>query len=142
MKKYWLVLLVAVAASGCAANVDVSYTAPRSTPETGVVLVRFTEPLTSVSVRVDGVLVAEDKHTERIQVTGVPTGAREVTVVASESSRKESVHHSELVSVQPEKTAVVMIATPPRSTGYWINSGMTILAYGIVWAVMHPWHWR
>ena len=140
MKKFWLMLLVAVSASGCAANVDVSYPAPRSTPETGVVLVRFTEPLTSVSVRVDGVLVAEDKHTERIQVTGVPTGPREVTVVASESSRKESVRHFERVNVHSEKTAVVLIATPPRSTGYWINSGMTILAYGVVWAVMHTWH--
>lgn len=141
MKKLCLILLVTAVAS-CAANVDVAYPTPGSTPETGVVLVRFTEPLASVSVLVDGVLVAEDKHTERVQVTNVPTGSREVTVVASEPSRKESVHHSERVTVDSEKTAVVLIATPPRSTGYWINSGITVLAYGVVWAVLQSWHLR
>lgn len=142
MKKSCSILLLAALASGCAANVDVSYPTPSGTPETGVVLVRFTEPLSSVSVQVDGVLVAEDEHTERVQVTNVPTGSREVTVVASEPSRTESVRHSERVTVASEKTAVVLIATPPRSTGYWINSGITVLAYGVVWAVLQSRHWR
>ena len=137
MRKCCLAVFVALLASGCAANVDVAYPAPTSAQETGVVLVRFTEPMSSVSVRVDGVLVAEDKHTERVQVTNVPTGSREVAVVASQASRTEAVRHLERVMVDSEKPAVVLIATPPRSTGYWINSAVTVLAYSVVWAILH-----
>lgn len=136
MKKFCLAGVIVLLASGCAANVDVAYPTPTSADETGVVLVRFTEPMSSVNVRVDGVLVAEDKHTERVQVTNVPTGTREVAVVASQSSRSEAVHHIERVIVDSEKPAVVLIATPPRSTGYWINSTVTFLAYSVVWAIL------
>ena len=83
----------------------------------------------SVSVRVEGVLVAEDKHTERVEITDVPTGSREVTVVASESSRNAAVHHTERVTVDSETPAVVLIATPPRSIGYWISSSVAMLVY-------------
>jgi hypothetical protein len=125
-------VLIVVVASGCAANVEVGYPARAASIQTGIVLVRFTEPMKSVSVRVEGVLVAEDKHTERVEITNVPTGSREVTVVASESSRKEAVHHTERVTVDSEKPAVVLVATPPRSVGYWMSSAVAMLVYGLL----------
>lgn len=123
-------VLIVVVASGCAANVEVGYPTPGASIQTGTVLVRFTEPMRSVSVRVEGVLVAEDKHTERVEITNVPAGSREVTVVASESSRSAVVHHTERVTVDSEKPAVVLVATPPRSLGYWISSAAFMLVYG------------
>ena len=129
MKRYLIGVLIVVVASGCAANVEVGYPTPAGSIQTGIVLVRFTEPMKSVSVRVEGVLVAEDKHTERVEITDVPTGSREVTVVASESSRNAAVHHTERVTVDSEKPAVVLIATPPRSIGYWISSSVVMLVY-------------
>jgi hypothetical protein len=123
-------VLIVVVASGCAANVEVGYPTPAGSIQTGIVLVRFTEPMKSVSVRVEGVLVAEDKHTERVEITDVPTGWREVTVVASESNRMAAVHHTEQVTVDSEKPAVVLVATPPRSTGYWISSAVAMLVNG------------
>jgi hypothetical protein len=125
-------VLIVAAASGCAANVEVGYPTPAGSIQTGTVLVRFTEPMTSVSVRVEGVLVAEDEHTERVEITDVPTGSREVTVVASEGSRKAAVHHTEHVTVDAEKPAVILVATPPRSIGYWINSSVWMLVYGVL----------
>jgi hypothetical protein len=125
-------VLIVVVASGCAANVEVGYPTQAASIQTGTVLVRFTEPMKSVSVRVEGVLVAEDKHTERVEITNVPTGSREVTVVASESSRKAAVNHTERVTVDSEKPAVVLVATPPHSTGYWISSTAAILVYGVL----------
>lgn len=82
MTKSCLVVVVELAVSGCASNVDVRYPAPtNSSPRTGAVLIRFTEPMRGVSVSIDG--VAEDKHTERVHIADVPTGTREISVVAA-----------------------------------------------------------
>jgi hypothetical protein len=129
VKKSCFAVLIVVAASGCAANVEVGYPTPAGSIQTGIVLVRFTEPMRSVSVRIEGVLVAEDKYTERVEITNVPTGSREVTVAASEGSREAAVHHTERVTVDSEKPAVVLVATPPRSIGYWISSSAAMLVY-------------
>lgn len=125
-----LLPLLTLAASACASDVYVSYPAPPGSAETGTVLVRFTEDMRSVNVLVAGVLVAEDEHTERVEVTNVPAGPREVTVVASEYGRAEAVQQTERVRVDPERPAVVLVATPPRSIGYWIQSAAWAVAYG------------
>ena len=129
---------LALAVSGCAANVDVAYPTPADADETGEVLVRFSEPMTSVHVSVDGVLVAEDKHTERVRVRDVPAGPAEVRVVAAAGNRTEAMDHVERVTVDPRKPAVVLVATPPHSLGYWIRSAAFWAGYGIV--LMVDWH--
>ena len=123
-------LLLAVAVSGCASNVEAVYPGSPTPAPTGVVLVRFTEPMTSVSVRVDGALVVEDEHTERIEVRGVPAGEREVTVAASESVRVRPVHRTEVVTVRADRPVAILVATPPLSTGYWIRSAIGAVVTG------------
>jgi hypothetical protein len=118
--------LCALAFSGCASDVEVSYPSPpRDAGETGVVLVRFTEPMQDVSVLIDGVLVAEDRHTERVRVANVPTGPRRVTVVASAGNRTSPVDRTETIQVTAEQPRAILIARPPRSLGYWISSAIT-----------------
>ena len=129
-KRSILSLLLAVVVSGCASNVEVVYPGSPTPSPTGVVLVRFTEPMTSVSVRVDGALVVEDEHTERIEIRGVPAGEREVTVAASEGSRVRPVHRTEVVIVRPDQPVALLVATPPLSTGYWIRSAVGALVTG------------
>ena len=85
----------------------------------------------AVSVMIDRVLVAEDRHTERIHIAGVPTGVREVTVVASEDGRS-AVDRTERVSVASGEETTILIARPPRSIGYWINSAVLVLVYGVL----------
>jgi hypothetical protein len=130
------VLVTAAVTASCASNVEVGYPAPVAVSQTGIVLVRFTEPMRSVSVSVDGILVAEDRHTERVQITNVPLGAREVVVVASEGSRSETVHHTERVTVDATNPALILVATPPRSLGYWISTAAAWLTYGILLLTM------
>lgn len=132
LNRYFLGALVVSVVSGCAKDVEVSYPSPSGSVETGVVLVRFTEPMQSVAVVVEGVLVAEDEHTERVQVTNVPIGSHEVTVVAATSGRTASVARTEVVTVDSAKPAVLLIATPPRSLGSWIYDSVAVLVYGLL----------
>ena len=129
-KRLSLALLLAMVVSGCASNVEAVYPGSPTPAPTGVLIVRFTEPMTSVSVRVDGALVVEDEHTERVEVRGVPTGEREVTVAASESSRVRPVHRTEVVTVRPDQPVALLVATPPLSTGYWIRSAVGAVVTG------------
>lgn len=131
MRRWVTVGIVALAAAACAEDVFVAYPTPSGAGDTGIVLVRFTDAMTSVSVRVDGVLVAEDEHTERVEVTGVPVGARELTVVAAPGNRVGPVDHTERVDVRGDRPAVVLVATPARSLGYWIQSAAVWIAWGL-----------
>jgi hypothetical protein len=86
----------------------------------------------AVSVRIDGLLVAEDEHTARVRIAEVPTGARDITVVAAARERTEPVDRSETVNVAAGQETAILIATPPRSLGSWITSAALVLAYGAV----------
>ncbi len=133
-------VLVAVLATGCASNVEVAYPVPESGARTGEVLVRFTEPMKSVSIVLDGDLVAEDEYTERVHVLGVPVGSHEVRVVAAAGSRSRAVEQTERVLVAPNKQAVVLVAAPPQGLGYWINSAAMFLVYGaVILSTEHDW---
>ena len=135
MTKRWLPILLVVLLPACASDIAVGYPSPAGAAPAGTVLVRFTEAMRSATVRIDGVLVVEDEHTERIEVANVPAGRREVTVVASSRGRSRSIDHTEVVAVDPEKPAVVLIATPAHSLGYWMYASATALAWGIAaWA--------
>ncbi len=132
MTKYSLMVACA-AMSACASNVAVRYpSAPSSAGETGAVLVRFTEPVRAVNVSIDGLLVVEDEHTERVHVAGVPTGTREVSIVAEAGGRTEAVVRSEAVNVVVGQDASVLVAVPPRSLGYWIWQAAFSIAYATI----------
>lgn len=121
---------------GCAGNVLVPYPEPSGEAETGTILVKFTEPMRSVSVEVDDMLLVRDEHTEQVEIEGVPSGRREITVAASESSRTRSVRYSELVVVEAGKVATILLDTPPQSTGYWIQSAAALL---LPWLLIVDW---
>lgn len=119
MKRYWLVLLCVPFLTACASDVRVSYPHPVEASETGRVVVRLSEPMQTVTVMIDGSLVAEDEHTKRVEIQNVPIGEREIQVIASEQWRSRSVNHRDTVTVEPNRDGVVLIDTPPYSPGYW-----------------------
>lgn len=118
MRKLW-VFLLAVSLAGCASNVYVPYPYPEESVETGRVIVRLSESMESVTVMIDGSIVAEDKHTARVEIQDVPVGDRDIQIIASEQWRTHSVNHEEIVQVRPQRDATVLIETPPYSSGYW-----------------------
>jgi hypothetical protein len=93
-----------------------------------------------VSVSIDGLLVAEDEHTERVHITEVPSGRREVSVVAAAGDRTAPVERSETLSIAPGQEVSVLIPVPPRSLGRWIWSAAYMLSYAAI-VVASDW-WR
>ncbi len=139
MPKSPLPLLAALLLSACASDINVAYPTPPSARDTGSILVRFTEPMRSVSILVDGVLVAEDEFTERVQISGVPVGTREVRSVASAAERTEPVDRTEAVEVTRGEQAVILIGTPPRSLGSWIERAASALVLGAMLIAGEVW---
>jgi hypothetical protein len=136
-----LVVVGVLTISGCASNVAVRYPAARSNDgETGAVLVRFTEPVRAVNVSIDGLLVVEDEHTERVHIADVPTGTWEVSIVAEAGGRAEAVERSEILNVTAGQEVSVLVAVPPRSLGYWIWQAAFVIAYATI-TVTTDW-WR
>lgn len=86
----------------------------------GTIVVSFTQPMASVTVTVNGQIVADDQRTSRVKVEGVRAGDATVRVVATDSDRGASVDVTEVVQVGAGATATIPIATPPRSTGYYV----------------------
>jgi hypothetical protein len=126
--------------SGCASNVDVRYPAPPGgSAPAGAVLIRFTEPMRSVSVSIDGVLIAEDAHTERVHVADIPTGRRKISIVAASGGRTATVDRSEVLEVAPDREVSILVAVPPRSLGRWIWSGLYFLGYAVLIATSDYW---
>ncbi len=140
MTKYCLAVVVAMTMSGCAANVEVRYPAPTGSVQHGSLLVRFSEPMRAVSVSIDGLLVAEGKHTERVHVIDVPTGSREVSVVAAAGDRTSAVERSEVLNVARDQEVSMLVPVPPRSLGHWISSAAFILSYTAI-VIVGDW-WR
>ncbi len=132
MTKTTMSLVLALMVSGCAADVQARYPELPTPASTGTVIVRFTEPIHAVSVRVGQSLVVEDKFTKRVEISGIPAGEREVTVTASEGRRREAIDHTERVTVRAGEPAAILVATPPFSTGYWIESAIGTAATAAV----------
>lgn len=141
MTKYCLPVVLALAVAGCASNVEARYPAPTGSVQSGSVLIRFSEPMRAVSVSIDGLLVAEDEHTERVRVADVPVGRREVSVVAAAGGRTSAVERSETLHVAPGQEAAMLVPVPPRSLGRWIWSAAYFLSYAVIVAT-RDWWWR
>ena len=128
MSRHLLAILVTLTASACASNVEVRYPAPPETGRSGSVLIRLSEPMRAVSVSIDGLLVAEDQHTERVHIADVPAGARHVSIAASAGDRAASVERTVRVDVAPGRESSILVSVPPRSLGSWIASAAMIVA--------------
>lgn len=122
-------VLPAVLLAGCASNVYVPYPDPAESDETSRIIVKLSEPMRAVTVEIDGVLVTEDAHTERVEIEGVPAGQRVVRVLASEESREAPIDQTEVVTVEPNEPATVLVPVPGHTTGYWILLAAVTLLY-------------
>lgn len=136
MRRAPIALLSVVALAACASDVFVPYPSPPGASEpAGSVLVKFSSPMRGVHVAIDGALVAEDEYTERVVIEDVPAGDRELAVVGSEASHTHEVDHREIVSVAPGRETLVLIATPPRSSAYWVYMAFSWAAIVVPWLV-------
>lgn len=133
-------VVLALAVIGCASNVEVRYPAPAGPVQSGSVLIRLSEPMRAVTVSIDGLLMAEDEHTERVHIADVPVGRRDVSVIADAGGPTSAVERSETLHVAAGHEASMLVPVPPRSLGRWIWSAASVLSYA-AFVVASDW-WR
>ncbi len=76
------VVLLMLLITGCAHDVRVRFPALPEQPTSSVVL-RLSDAAQGVSVAVNGIMVVEDEHTEKIVIDNVPTGHADIVLVAN-----------------------------------------------------------
>ncbi len=78
----WLLILMFAA---CAHDVRTHF--PGSLDDSGTLVIMLTQPGSDVIVTIDGVLVVEEAHTDRIVIDHVPVGFRDLVVAAGGADR-------------------------------------------------------
>jgi hypothetical protein len=81
------VLILVLLASACAKDVHVRYPAAPDEP-TGTIVLLLSQPASDVYVAINGMLVVEDAHTQRIVITHAPAGSPEIVVTANGGERQ------------------------------------------------------
>ena len=94
--------------------------------EHGTLIIKLSA-IMKVSVSIDGVLVAEDKTTNRLEISGVSAGERKIKVIGG--AERGQLSHEELVSIQSGQKVVMLIKAPEYSSGGMIAlAALSILA--------------
>ena len=132
-----LVLASALAVAGCARDVHVRL--PHEAPETtGTISVVLTRPASDLTVSINGTLVAERAHTERVTVEGIDAGMVDVDIAAG--GGPERVERTVRVLLDAGGHVSIPIGSPQASMGSTMKMGLlTMAAYvlsrAIVWAL-------
>jgi len=124
-----LVLMFAVAvATGCAKDVHVRFPAPPDTP-TGTIVLLMSSAASGVSVAIEGFLVVEDAHTERIVITNVPIGTQELVMTAN------GANNAMKLWVGGDHATTVPLGIPDATPGLLktiIGTVVSLLAYSLI----------
>ena len=114
--------------AGCAHDVDARFPSRPEDP-TGTLVLEMNKPASGVTVAVNGVLVVEDEHTERVVITGVPIGTTEVIMAANGGDRAFK------IDVNSERATTVPMGIPDESASFvksLAGSLLSILVYSLL----------
>ena len=124
-----LVLLVAIGcAVGCARDVHVRFPAPPDVP-TGTIVLLLSSAASGVSVAIEGFLVVEDEHTERVVITNVPVGTQEVVMTANGANQAMKLW------VGSDHATTVPLGVPDATPGLLktiVGTLVSLLAYSLI----------
>jgi hypothetical protein len=123
-----LVMLVFVFAMGCAKDVHVRFPAPPDVP-TGTIVLLMSSAASGVSVAIEGFLVVEDVHTERIVISNVPIGTQEVVMTANGANQAMKLW------VGGDHATTVPLGVPDATPGLLktiIGTVVSLLAYSLI----------
>lgn len=105
-----LVVLV-LGAPGCARDVHVRYPAAPDEP-TGTIVLLLSQPASDVNVAINGVMVVQDAHTQRIVISQAPTGTPEIVMTANGGDRQLKPW------VGTERPTSIPLGVPDATTGF------------------------
>lgn len=123
----WLVCLVVL--TGCARDVAVRYPSSPAEP-VGTLVLKMGAPASGVTVAVDGILVVDGAHTERVQIDGVPVGTREVVLAANGADKAMRVW------VGSDHPTTVPIGVPDGGIGF-VKSVLGSVIGLVVYSLLH-----
>jgi hypothetical protein len=86
MRFVWLIMFVV----GCSHDVHVKFPAPPGAP-TGTLVLLMGQPASDVAVAINGQLMVEDEHTQRITVDTVPVGTAQIVIAANGVDKQFSI---------------------------------------------------
>jgi hypothetical protein len=121
-------ILMALLVSACAKDVHVQYPAAPDDP-TGTLVLLLSKPADGVSVAINGMLVVEDAHTQRVVISGAPVGTEEVVMTANGSDK--AMH----VWVGTDHATTVPLGVPDSSSGFLktlFGTVVSIVAYSLL----------
>jgi hypothetical protein len=121
-------LLACVVVAGCAHDVEAHYPSQPTEP-TGTLVLQLTKPASDVTVAINGVLVVDDEHTERVVITGVPTGTREIVMAANGGDKAFNVW------IDSTRRTTVPLGVPDEGSGFLkslFGSVLTIVVYSLL----------
>ena len=124
--KWFLVL--ALVAAGCAHDIEAHYPSQPTEP-TGTLVLQLTKAASDVTVAINGVLVVDDEHTERVVITGVPTGTREIVMAANGGDKAFNVW------IDATRPTTVPLGVPDEGSGFiksLFGSVLTIVIYSLL----------
>lgn len=115
-------------ATGCARDVRVRYPAAPDEP-TGTLVLLLSKPASDVNVSINGHLVVEDAHTERIVVENAPIGSPDIVVTANGGDRQLKPW------IGSEHATVVPLGVPDAGAGFvktLFGSLVSIVVYSLL----------
>ena len=119
----WVLLVTA-----CAKDVHVRYPAAPDEP-TGTIVLLLSRPASDVNVAINGVLVVQDAHTERVVISNAPTGTPEIAMTANGGDRQVKVW------VGSEHATVIPLGVPDATSGFlktMFGTIVSIVAYSLL----------
>jgi len=120
--KHLSFILVVVFLSSCSKDFYVSYQS--NAERTGKVVILPSEPTSQTTVTLDDNIIIKSKNVKSLTIDNVPEGEVKINYVSNNSTYKDKLNQEMFVNVINGKETTQLIQTPPRSTGYWIYSGL------------------
>lgn len=120
------VLLLIV--SACAHDVYVKFP---SAPDdaTGTVVLLLSQPASDVNVAINGILVVQDAHTDRIVISHAPAGNEDIVITANGGDKAMRVW------VGTDHATTIPMGVPDATTGFLktlFGTLVTIVAYSLL----------
>ncbi|GEM_PF-3395334 len=123
-----LALLVVFGFSGCAHDVRARFPAPPDVP-TGTIVLLLSSAASGVSVAIEGFLIVEDEHTDRVVITNVPIGTQELVMTAN------GVNQAMKLWVGGDHATTVPLGVPDATPGFLktiVGTVVSLLAYSLI----------
>ena len=122
-------MVLVLSLAGCAHDVSARFPSRPEDP-TGTLVLEMNRPASGVTVAVNGVLVVEDEHTERVVIAGVPIGTTEVIMAANGGDRAFR------IDVNSDRPTTVPMGIPDESSSFVKSLAGSLLSIAL-YSLLH-----